>query len=175
MKTMPAAPVEQTDSDEPMPAEASGGGHLAAATDTEQLSLSRTSSENTDVDMEAAGVSDVDTVGAGVSDMSSPGGFPSSPVGSTCSTPRTEPDTAPSSPDGDSARMSDAKESPDAAHGDIRSEETISVAHWDSNVITPGTPFMEKVAEAIRYYIQERLKKHSLFKDVRLRCCHVFR
>lgn len=40
--------------------------------------------------------------------------------------------------------------------------------HWDSNVITPGTPFMEKVMAGIRYYINERLTYDPGWKNIKV-------
>lgn len=38
---------------------------------------------------------------------------------------------------------------------------------WDSNVISPGTVFMEKVARALRFFIHERLnQENSAWKKV---------
>lgn len=39
---------------------------------------------------------------------------------------------------------------------------------FDSNCITPGTPFMMRLAECLRYYITERLNKHESWKDVKI-------
>lgn len=37
---------------------------------------------------------------------------------------------------------------------------------WDSNQITPGTPFMKKVSETLRYYAIERLTNDPGWKGV---------
>eukprot|EP01059_Diplonema_ambulator_P009542 TRINITY_DN19459_c0_g1_i1.p1 TRINITY_DN19459_c0_g1~~TRINITY_DN19459_c0_g1_i1.p1 ORF type:complete len:545 (+),score=52.85 TRINITY_DN19459_c0_g1_i1:30-1637(+) len=40
------------------------------------------------------------------------------------------------------------------------------ITPWDSNVITPGTPFMEKVAKHLEYYIMMKLSNDPLWQDV---------
>eukprot|EP01129_Flabellula_baltica_P006774 TRINITY_DN2576_c0_g1_i1.p1 TRINITY_DN2576_c0_g1~~TRINITY_DN2576_c0_g1_i1.p1 ORF type:complete len:957 (+),score=225.13 TRINITY_DN2576_c0_g1_i1:38-2908(+) len=37
---------------------------------------------------------------------------------------------------------------------------------WDSNQITPGTPFMEKVTESLVFYIMDRLSTNPAWKDI---------
>jgi len=37
---------------------------------------------------------------------------------------------------------------------------------WDSNVITPGTPFMLQLAEYLRFYIRKRISEDKLWKNV---------
>lgn len=39
---------------------------------------------------------------------------------------------------------------------------------WDSNVITPGTPFMLKLSEYIRFYIRKRLSTDPAWKNLRV-------
>mmetsp|Transcript_3940 Transcript_3940/g.4416 ORF Transcript_3940/g.4416 Transcript_3940/m.4416 type:complete len:1046 (+) Transcript_3940:269-3406(+) len=39
---------------------------------------------------------------------------------------------------------------------------------WDSNVITPGTPFMAELANYIRHYILERQTNNKAWKDVKV-------
>lgn len=39
---------------------------------------------------------------------------------------------------------------------------------WDSNVITPGTPFMIQLAAYIRFYIRYKLKHDVLWRDLRV-------
>lgn len=40
--------------------------------------------------------------------------------------------------------------------------------HWDHNVITPGTVFMEKVSKIILDYIVENLQNNSKWKDLKI-------
>lgn len=37
---------------------------------------------------------------------------------------------------------------------------------WDSNVITPGTEFMTKLSNYIRFYIQDRINTDPLWKTI---------
>jgi 5'-3' exoribonuclease 2 len=39
---------------------------------------------------------------------------------------------------------------------------------WDSNVITPGTPFMMDLAEYIRFYIRKRISTNPAWRNVRV-------
>jgi 5'-3' exoribonuclease 2 len=39
-------------------------------------------------------------------------------------------------------------------------------SHFDSNCITPGTPFMHRVAEAVRYYVAERVSSDPGWKTL---------
>lgn len=39
---------------------------------------------------------------------------------------------------------------------------------WDSNVITPGTPFMEKVMDGLRYYVNDRLTYDPGWKGIKV-------
>ena len=39
---------------------------------------------------------------------------------------------------------------------------------WDSNVITPGTPFMLQLASFLRFYIRTRISTHPAWKHIRV-------
>ena len=39
---------------------------------------------------------------------------------------------------------------------------------WDSNVITPGTPFMLRLAEYIRFYIRKRISTDKAWRSIRV-------
>jgi 5'-3' exoribonuclease 2 len=43
-----------------------------------------------------------------------------------------------------------------------------ATAHWDTNAITPGTPFMGKVARGVRQYVEARLDSDPAWSDVRV-------
>lgn len=40
--------------------------------------------------------------------------------------------------------------------------------HWDSNVITPGTEFMAKLAENLRYYIAQKMQTEPLWENLKV-------
>lgn len=52
--------------------------------------------------------------------------------------------------------------------------------HWDSNVITPGTKFMAKLAKYLRFYIRDRVNNNAAWKSLKVRtgrgwlvqCCY---
>jgi 5'-3' exoribonuclease 2 len=41
-------------------------------------------------------------------------------------------------------------------------------SHWDSNVITPGTKFMDKVARGLRYYVHHRMNNDPAWKNIKV-------
>lgn len=46
--------------------------------------------------------------------------------------------------------------------------ETEKKAHFDSNCITPGTPFMDQLATCLRYYITDRLNNDPGWKGIQV-------
>lgn len=40
--------------------------------------------------------------------------------------------------------------------------------HWDSNVITPGTKFMAKLAKHLRFYIRDRVNNNAAWKSLKI-------
>ncbi|CAG0882051.1 unnamed protein product [Darwinula stevensoni] len=47
-------------------------------------------------------------------------------------------------------------------------EEKNKGFHFDSNCITPGTPFMDRLAKCLHYYIHERLNNDPGWKDIKV-------
>mgnify|MGYP001033075839 FL=1 len=45
---------------------------------------------------------------------------------------------------------------------------TDPVKGWDSNVITPGTPFMDKVARSVRFYVQKKISSDPGWKNIKV-------
>lgn len=54
-----------------------------------------------------------------------------------------------------------------ARRGKHVSPETLK-ASWDSNVITPGTPFMDKLAVNIRAFLKEQLEANASWQGLRV-------
>jgi 5'-3' exoribonuclease 2 len=54
------------------------------------------------------------------------------------------------------------------AKGNVIDDSIKEKRSWDTNVITPGTPFMDKLATAIRYWTVYKLNSDPGWKEV---CC----
>lgn len=54
------------------------------------------------------------------------------------------------------------------AMGKTLSEEERNKKAWDSNAITPGTPFMDLLAASLRYWVVLKMNQDPGWKDVRL-------
>ncbi len=52
------------------------------------------------------------------------------------------------------------------AMGHPVSEATQNKKSWDSNAITPGTPFMDLLAASLRYWVAHKLNTDPGWKDV---------
>lgn len=46
------------------------------------------------------------------------------------------------------------------------SEETKDKQAWDSNAITPGTPFMDLLSISLRYWVTKKISSDPGWKDV---------
>ena len=53
------------------------------------------------------------------------------------------------------------------AMGKTISEDEKHKKSWDSNAITPGTPFMELLAKSLRYWVVQKLNSDPGWKQVR--------
>lgn len=53
------------------------------------------------------------------------------------------------------------------AMGKTISDEERSKKSWDSNAITPGTPFMDLLASSLRYWVARKLNTDPGWKGVR--------
>ena len=51
--------------------------------------------------------------------------------------------------------------------GKVISDEEKDKEAWDSNAITPGTPFMDLLANSLRYWVVEKMNTDPGWKDVR--------
>jgi len=47
------------------------------------------------------------------------------------------------------------------------SEEERNKVSWDSNAITPGTPFMDLLASSLRYWVVQKMNTDPGWKNVR--------
>lgn len=52
------------------------------------------------------------------------------------------------------------------AMGNTVSEETKNKKSWDSNAITPGTPFMDLLSASLKYWVSQKLTNDPGWKDV---------
>ena len=50
--------------------------------------------------------------------------------------------------------------------GKTISEDEKNKKSWDSNAITPGTPFMELLAKSLRYWVVQKLNSDPGWKQV---------
>ena len=45
-------------------------------------------------------------------------------------------------------------------------EEMKNKKAWDSNAITPGTPFMDLLATSLRYWVVQKMNSDPSWKDI---------
>lgn len=61
------------------------------------------------------------------------------------------------------------------AMGKTLSEEEKNKKSWDSNAITPGTPFMDLLAISLRYWVAQKLNTDPGWKQVTACvCCRIY-
>lgn len=53
------------------------------------------------------------------------------------------------------------------ALGHTVSDDIKNKKSWDSNAITPGTPFMSLLAASLRYWVSQKMNSDPGWKDVR--------
>ncbi|KAL4075753.1 exoribonuclease 2 [Scleroderma citrinum] len=54
------------------------------------------------------------------------------------------------------------------AMGKVISDEEKNKESWDSNAITPGTPFMDLLASSLRYWVVEKMNTDAGWKDLQV-------
>ena len=59
--------------------------------------------------------------------------------------------------------------------GKTISEDDKNKKPWDSNAITPGTPFMELLAKSLRYWVVQKLNNDPGWKQVSHTLSYLFR
>ncbi|TFK74400.1 putative 5-3 exonuclease [Pluteus cervinus] len=52
--------------------------------------------------------------------------------------------------------------------GKTVSEEEKTKKSWDSNAITPGTPFMDLLASSLRYWVVQKINTDSGWKNIQV-------
>lgn len=55
--------------------------------------------------------------------------------------------------------------------GKTLTEEEKNKKSWDSNAITPGTPFMDLLATSLRYWVASKLNTDPGWNQVRYASC----